>query len=324
MQTETHIEYFKRRSFGDLINITIEFIRINFKALIKSLLYIAGPAIIIISGIVLHLMSKAFNLLKNSVAGESDLFEGMIGEFIISIFLLLIVSFVGVVLLLCLSKAFLNTYQTDKEKLGDPQYMWSQCKKDFGTVSLNYFLSFFIVIIPFMLLLMPVFLVAAFVPIIGQLVLLAISAAFGMFYLLVLLISMLENKSIVDSVSRAFTLLKDSWMSATGYYLVINLMANFISIIFILPLYVMFIFYLLHNADPGSTPTFELPAYLEIISAVLFIFFIVSTVILYSFQVIGMGFQYYSLREHKESTGLLQKIESIGEDSSPEEKDEQF
>jgi hypothetical protein len=324
MQGETHIEYYKNRSFGDLINITIEFIRVNFKPLLKSLLYIAGPAIVIIAGIVLHLMGRAFNLLKNSMAGETDFFEGMIGELLISVALLLVVSFFGVVLLLCLSKAFIETYQSGKENMDNPQHLWSACKKDFAGASAKYFLSFFFIMIPFFLLLIPVFFVAVFVPIVGQLFLMFASAVFSMYYILTLLISLYENKSITDAAGRSFALLKNSWMSATGFYFVINLMANFISIIFILPLYVMFIFYLLHSVDSGTTPTLELPTYLEIISGILFIFFIVSTVILYSFQLIGMSFQYFSLREQKESVGLLEKIAAIGESPADEKKDEHF
>jgi hypothetical protein len=318
------IEYYKKRSFGELINVTIEFIRINFKSLTKSILYIAGPAIIIIAGIVVHLLGRGLNMARNAIAGETDGLEGMIGELLISVFLLLVVSFFGVVLLLCLSKIFVDVYQNNKDKLGDTAYLWAECKKIFGSAMLNYFMAFIVIVIPFFLILIPVFFVAAFIPLVGQLILMFISAAFSMYFVLTLLITLFENKSITDSMGRSFALLKDSWLSATGFYFIINLIANFISLIFILPLYIMFFIYLFHDIRGGGTPTFQIPLYLELLATLLFVFFIVSTVILYSFQLIGMSFQYFSLREHKESVGLLKKIATLGENPAPEKKDESY
>ncbi len=318
------IEYYKYRKFGELINVTIDFIRLNFKSLTLNILYIAGPAIVIIAGIVIHLLGRGITLLRNSLAGETGGIEGMLGEIVVSVLLLLAVSFVGVVILLCLSKVFVDTYQNQKEKLSDTVYLWSECKKIFGSAMLNYFLSFFVIILPFFLVLIPVFFVAAFLPLIGQLVLMFISAGFSMYFVLTLLITLYENKSITDAMSRSFTLLKDGWLTATGFYFIINLIANFISVIFILPLYIIFFIYLLHDMQGGTVPTFQMPFYVELISTILFIFFIVSTVILYGFQLIGMSFQYFSLREHKESVGLLEKISTLGETPAPQKKDESY
>ncbi|WKZ59837.1 MAG: hypothetical protein QY309_18495 [Cyclobacteriaceae bacterium] len=317
------IEFYKKRSFGDLIHITIDFIRVNFKPLIKNLFFLTGPILIIISGIVIHLISRVFTLIKNSVANEFAS-EGLIFEFVVSGLLLLLVSFFGVVLLLCISKTIVLTYQTDKSKLNDVNFIWSKCREDFWRTSLNYFASFFVIILPFFLLMIPVIFIVAFIPLIGQLFAMFVSALFSMFFILTLLITLYENKGIVDSIGRSFTLLKDSWVSSAGFYLVINIMANIISFIFIIPLYVVMFIYMFHNIDGGNAPSFELPLYLEIIISVCFIFFIVLTIILYSFQLIGMSFQYYSLVETKESKGLLQKIDTIGTSVPDQKSDDSY
>lgn len=313
MQTENNpdFSFYQKRSFSDLIHVTIDFIRVNFKPLIKNLLYLTGPVLIVIAGIVIHLISRAFSLIKSSI-GDESVAESFVFEFIISGLLLLFVSFFSVVLLLCISKTFVLTFQSDKEKLKDINYIWLKCREDFWRTSMNYFSSFFVIILPFVLLIMPIFFIVAFIPLVGQLFLMFIVALFSMFFVLTLLISLYENKSIIKSIGRSFTLLKDSWLSAAGFYFIINLMANIISFIFLIPLYIVMFIYLFHNIDAGASPSLQMPFYLELLVSVCFVFFIVLTIILYSFQLIGMSFQYFSLVESKESKGLLEKIESIG------------
>jgi len=323
IENKPEIEFYKKRSFGDLIHITIDFIRVNFKPLMKNLFYLSGPILIIIAGVVIHLINRVFTLIKNSVANEFPS-ESLIFEFVVSGFLLLLVSFFGVVLLLCISKTIVLTYQTDKSKLYDVNYVWSKCREDFWRTSLNYFASFFVIILPFFLLMVPVIFIVAFIPLIGQLFVMFISALFSMFFVLTLLITLYEKKGIIDAIGRSFTLLRDSWMSSGGFYLVINLMANIISFIFIIPLYIVMFIYVFHNIDGGSASSFELPVYLEVIVSLCFIFFIVLTIILYSFQLIGMSFQYFSLVEAKESKGLLQRIDSIGMSVPDQKTDESY
>ncbi|MBX2964693.1 MAG: hypothetical protein KF845_01015 [Cyclobacteriaceae bacterium] len=325
MKTENkpEIEFLKKRTFSELIHVTVDFIRVNFKPLIKSIFYLTGPALIIIAGVVIHLIGRAFNLIKNSVANES-IAESFIFEFVISGLLLLVISFFGVVLLLCISKNIVLVYQTDKSKLDDVSYIWSKCREDFWRTSLNYFGSFFVIFIPAMIILIPLAFIAAFIPLVGQLFLMFLSAILGMFFILTMLITLYEKKSIVDSVGRSFTLLKGYWLPSTGFHLVINLMANIISFIFIIPVYVVMIIYMFHNIDTGSAPSFDLPLYLEIIISICFIIFIILTIILYSFQLIGMSFQYYSLVETKESKGLLQRIDSIGTSEPVQKSDESY
>jgi hypothetical protein len=308
------IELFKERSFSELISVTFEFIRLNFKPLIRSLLYIAGPAIIIVSGVIIHLAGRILYWIKSS-AQQIDISEdSILIESILYGFVLMLISFCVVVLLLGITHAFIEFYKDNK--IITVESVWSHCKINFIKIAFRYFSSLVVIVLPALIVVVPLILILAFIPIIGQLIFMIVGAALGTLFILTIVTSLMENNGIVDSLKLTITRLKGSFTQAVGFHFIINLIANFTSLIFIIPIYIVMIFYFLHSVQNTNVPTFDFPIYMQIILSLLFILFIVSTVIMYSFQLIGISFLYFSLKEKKEATGLMSRIQNIGQTES--------
>jgi hypothetical protein len=66
MENFNFIEFHQTRDFSKKMNVTFEFIRQNFKALCKSILFIAGPSVLIASMLIGSFMGDFMTLSQSA------------------------------------------------------------------------------------------------------------------------------------------------------------------------------------------------------------------------------------------------------------------
>src|SRR3972149_5114405 len=75
MENQEKINFRQVRDFGETFNVTVKFFRQNFKLFFQSLIFIAGPFILISAIAGAFYQSNAANLFSFTRTGSSDIFS---------------------------------------------------------------------------------------------------------------------------------------------------------------------------------------------------------------------------------------------------------
>ena len=281
MQAAEPIEFRRARDFSEVLNDTFEFIRQNFKRLVKDLLLIAGPFVLLSALLGLYLQSKAASFDPESF--NFDAFFAQVPDWI-AFFLTILLAMVAVCLvvyeflILTMNKGT-GGFQTEEG--------WQAVKKDFARLFFTYIGIFIVLVLAFLLL---------FIPGVYMFVILSILP----------FVRLYEGGSFFSSLSRSRQLVSGHWWPTLGLILVLSIIDMVCSFILDLPRTILGIIVLLggdHTAGLGEHPF--LTAILTLISS---LGYFTSAIV-----VIGITFQFFSLVEKKEAAGLLDKVESLGQ-----------
>ncbi len=269
------IHFKEVRDFGQLINATFTFIRQNGRQLAKSLLYFAGP-IILIAYIFMSLMvGHVFQAISANAAP---------GFSMIIYYLGLIIGFiVAYAMILTILHSFIKIYVEEGRENTSTERVWEVAKSYFGKIFGFQLLTGLIIFVGFMFFFIP-----------GIYFMVSLS--------LIFIAGMHENLNFSDAFSRSIELVKNNWWQTFALMLVINFIIGLISQIFILPPYIA-IFVL---AFSGITEQ----AIMIVVLAFLLIYFFIL-IFLYAVPFIALSFQYFSLVEKTEGHDLMQRINEI-------------
>ncbi|HSP88224.1 MAG TPA: hypothetical protein VLN45_08820 [Ignavibacteriaceae bacterium] len=274
------IEFRKVRDFGDLMNVTFEFIRQNFKQLGKSLLFIAGP-FILISGILGGIyQSNTFSFI--SLRSLYQIGTPFLLYVFSQLLVYLVISLISFNFVLLYIKKDQNQ-QTDKPIEVDE--VWEGVRKYFWM---------------------------AFFTMIGSIILTLVGLVFLIvpgIYLSIVLVNLLmirmnEGLGFIDAVKKANSLISKNWWFTFAFILILSVIEYFFSFIFQLPQLVVSFIIGFSTMSGGKSDVSEIIIMIASIFASFSLFF-------YIIMFIGLAFHYFNLVEQKEAVGLLQKIESI-------------
>ena len=296
METTNYIEFKKERDLGAIISDTFKFIRENWKDYFNAVIKIAGPFILIGAFIMVFFFSSFSTLMANMQGAtvnneDPNLIFGFMGSMFGWIGLLMLVGVVIYVLVSATSLYYIKSY------------MESSGKADFTEVRKNTFKNFWKFIGLGILVLLIILLGAVFcyLPGIYLAIVLSLSTSILVF----------ENKSISDTISHSFTLIKGQWWNTFGVLLVVGLLVSLLGSVFSIP---AFIYQMIKMATIASsqdaTEVFNIfndPIYIG-----LNVLSFVGKYVLSSITLIATVFIYYDLNEQKNLTGTLEKIDSIG------------
>lgn len=266
------IDFRKIRDFGELINVTFDFIRQNFKKLFLSMLLIAGPAIFV-TGVTSGLyQSNVFSLLNPDL-----------NTFSVSLVLFYLSAFVTYQLIIAVIYSYINLY-LDSEGDFDVNDVWNNVKKNIWMIVFTSIGVFFAVMLGLLLLIIP-----------GIYLSVALT--------LIFIVRMREKLTFFESISRCRYLIAGNWWFTFALLLILAVIQYFFTFIFYIPQYVGIFIGFLHttNGEPGISSIFMIIT--SLISSISYFF--------YAIAIIGISFHYYSLIEKKEAVGLLKKLDSI-------------
>jgi len=134
MKIFTPLEFHRTRDFSKKINDTFEFLKQNFKPLVKSVLFIAGPPVLMGSLLVGSFIGDVFNLSQSSIANPgSDLAETyfMSVNFWLQILLASIFLLVSGVASLATINSYILLYGEKKSNQIEVSEVWSRVKEIF-------------------------------------------------------------------------------------------------------------------------------------------------------------------------------------------------
>lgn len=298
MELNQKISFYEKRDFGEKINVTFAFLRQNFAPLAKSILFIAGPAILLISVVAGIYQATVMDTTLES--GTVDYLE-ILSQGSLTSFLSIFVS----ALLVTVVYAYLVLYieRADYDNITVAE-VWERAKQHYLVVVVSTFVYSVLVLLGFMLLIIPGFIAIA-----------ALSFLF--------IIQIKEGLSLGAAFSRCFKLVSDNYLSTLGLIVVMTVLITIISMIVMLPfgiaLGVPAFFSLTQETGPTDA---------EGIMKVVFIAFqalsSLLSYLLYAILLIAVAFQYANLVEKKEAAGLLESVHTIGQSERPARDDETY
>lgn len=282
------IKFYQQRNFGDRINVTFDFLRENFKPLFKILILFEGP-IILIYGVLAVLqqqsvleMASDIDELQNPFAMMGSM--GPLYSVTMALSVIIMASFPAIIF------RYVHLYQTKSPDDITFKDISPTLFKDGGML--------FAVIILFLMAFMFGFLFFIFP---GIYLFVGLSLAIPVLFF--------EDKNAFESLSRSLSLIRDNWWSTFGYFFIIYIIYTAISTLFMAPQIGVYVQHMLSSFDkesvfePMSTSKLVMTMAMTAIGTM-------GAYLAYSIVSVASCFQYFNLREKKESFGLMQEIDN--------------
>jgi len=292
------MKLYQKRDFGEKINATFTFLRDNFVPLGKSLLYIAGPAVLLVG--IFNALSASNLFFNDGDVSPEEVLTSAGGIGIAGLLALLTVPLViGVVY------GYMSLY-FEKDNLEEIQVgdVWEKVKENYLSILLSSIVTSVLVVIGFIFLIIP-----------GFILLTAFSLIF------VLLVK--ERISFGEAFSRCFKLVSDHYLSTLGLLLVMIILQSIVTSAFNLPL----IIFTGAGAFLSASGDLDMENSSALVQALFIIFQVISTLgsqFMYAITLVAIAFQYGNLVEKKESAGLMEEVATIGQEKNHDTEDERY
>ena len=326
MENFNFIEFHRTRDFSRKLNATFEFIKQNFKSLGKSILFIAGPPVLVASLVIGSFMSDfmSFAMTGNPAEEMENYFMSV--SFWLQILLMIVFFTISGVMNIATINNYLQLYEIKRTNKIEVSEVWERVRNTFWTYFNTMMLFVVLGIATYIVLLIPVGILAVVSP-----VLVFLGGMFffcGFIYLmfsvsLTFIVRTYEKTGFFEAITRSFKLVKDKWWSTFGLITVLYLIMAVTSYIFMIPWYVFTITSALHSTATGTLQ--EASSSMQILTIVFFTLYYLAQMILTALPNVGIAFQYFNLVELKEAKGLMSQIETLGQ-SQPQgpSQDEHF
>ncbi|MBS1557877.1 MAG: hypothetical protein JST69_04040 [Bacteroidetes bacterium] len=319
------IEFHQARDFGKKINATFEFLKQNFKPLSKSILLIAGPAVLIGSIFLGSFFSDFFSLLMQPRTDPQESIKYFSSfSFWMQMALMYVFLILSYIITLATINGYMETYYQKKSNQIQVSEVWEATRN----LIWKYAGSMLLIFISSMVLGLALVLISVVFKMIATalMVLWIIVAILGMLYLfvgisLVFFIQAHEPQGFFSAAGRSLQLIKGKWWSTFGIAFTLSLIGGTISYLFILPYYVFMIISALHGTNEGKL---EMSETMKMASYVFFTLYYLAQMLLQTLPQIGLVFQYFNLVERKEATGLMGDIENFGKPLPDNNRNETF
>ncbi len=331
METFKAIEFAKPRDFSKKMNATIEFIKQNFKALFKSLLFIAGPPVLLSSILIGNFYGDYMGFVTSSVqnpASVEDMQNYLLSAgFWLQILGAVIFGFVAGALTLAVVYNYILEYDEKKTNKIEVNDIWLRVRSTIGMYMGTMILYGIAMVVSYFVILIPIFIFALSqspVLIFFGVVLVFVGVVYVWInFSLIFIVRAYEKIGFFSAVSRSFYLIKSKWWSTFGVIFVTGFVQSTISSLFLIPWYVGFVVKMMHTVQNKA---FEEPSLLsELVNDAFFVLYFLVSFLLYVIPLVGISFQYFNLVELKESRGLMSKIDTIGQaPKEPTSTDEHY
>lgn len=334
MEHLAHINFQEARDFGSTMNVTYRFIRQNLKGLGKSLLFFAAPAVLLGSVFYHEIISRMLNLARTegmsgavSPFGADEYFTS--ASFWITLFAALVFMLIGGVFTVSTTHAYILVYQERQTPQVDLSEVWKRSRGLFVRTFTTMFMYYMGMSTAMGMLLIPVGLLVFVTGLISPL-LSGISMILYYVGLLVLciyfaMLFFIRNKERIGffpALSRLTNISKGKFWNTILVGGINTYIQIVFSLLFMLPWYIYFLITYLH--DVSTTPLAS-PGFLqETLSTIMFMIYSISSIVLAAIPLIALAVQYYSLSERSESKGLLERIESFGQELHVEQSHEDY
>ncbi|AZQ64695.1 hypothetical protein EI427_20950 [Flammeovirga pectinis] len=283
MQTE-QFDFNKERGLGEKIEFTFSFWKENFKVILISVLTLVTP-FVIIGGSMTTYASTDF--LQNSVVDPSIVANNPFAMFANPLFITgYILSIIGYIMLTSVGTGIIKVY-FDKEELtvdNVRKTAMSYIGKVFGLSITSLLLVF-----------------------IGSMVFLIPGIYLAIGFSVAIPIAVFEDVSISEALSRSRKLISGNWWSTFGYLIVLSFIASILGSIigFVGGLFIG------GNVESIIASGGEITESYSVMLLVINFLSGLVTPVFYVIIYLGIVVQYFSLKEQKEATSILNDVEAM-------------
>ena len=269
------IEFQQVRNFGEVLTVTFDFVRENFKPLMKGWLYIVGP---------LALTNAFISIYSIDMSSSFSQFFSLLS--LINLILGVLTYFLTYLVTL----GYLHLYLHKKLPV-EFNDLGQFTKQNFWFFTGQYIVLIIITITGFVLLIIP-----------------------GLYLIIVLsiapIIRIMERRSVFASISRARQLMSGFWWQTFGLTVVLFIILLVFGGLLQAPSIVLTFLWTFNNIEAGSfsgSPADNYPL-LAVVAAIGQALAVCVNII----PMAAYSLQYFNLRERKEAVSLMDKVESLG------------
>lgn len=302
------INFRQVRDFGETFNVTVKFLRQNFKLFFQSLIFIAGPFILIsaIAGAFYQSSAIEISTLGRVSSGNP------LAQYGWSFLIFMLSAIVSGIVLIGTTFSFMINYMEKGPNGFSVNDVATKLLQNSGKI-----LSVFFVLTLLSLLIIAVLVgivigLTTAVPVLG--ILFALAFIFGMLILfpplmwqlsVVYLVKMQEDKGVFESFGRTREVMRGNFWWTWVIVVCSAIAIGIVGFVFTLPqmVYQMILLFSHIKDGSGETPL----AFLIVATICTF-----CSTLLYSALYVINAFHYYSLAEAKDGVGLMERINEIG------------
>ncbi len=291
------VTFERSRPFGDIIGDSIKFTFGNFSSILVGFLIYVGPVLVIsiISGV---------SFFDFSMLIEDDSLD--YGPYLWRLGVFSVASLLVGVLIFSYAYAIIQKYRNDPESP-----LMTDFFPYFKDIAIRMAIIFLVFLLLFVVVGLVMFLIADLLSVVLA-VILGFVLSLGILYvtaplLLFPYIYINEEVGVAAAVRRAFYLVKDHWWSTFGVYFIVSLIGSTISSIIFYPAYIMDLMDMMTDAGSGELTVYRPSLFMKASLAASLVVSFFFTIL----QVVALVLQYFKLREIKEGTSLLERIDAI-------------
>ncbi|MBA3971748.1 MAG: hypothetical protein H0X46_06310 [Bacteroidetes bacterium] len=296
------------RDFGETFNISIKFLRQNFRSFFVCLLLVAGPFILLYSFTSAHYQSVIMH--KTALVQAGRLYN--INIYNLEYFMSLLAQFISLLSLMCTTYSYMLVSSEKGAGNVTVKEVIKKLNEHLVKIAGGFFLFFVLTVIIVVAITFLVGMIVSSLPVLGVFLVL------GLFVALLLLgpnilwqlntsflVILAENEMPFFAYGRTRELMKGNYWW-TWLIIVCNVfLISFLSLLFLLPTGI----YSLIKIYTPSTGVVEETSMIYIIILATCSFLATAV---YSIFYIISGFHYFSLTENKDGAGLMERINEIG------------
>ncbi len=315
------IEFQKTRDFSNKMNATFMFVRQNIIGLGRSMLFIAGPPVLIASLLISNFFKDFFGLSMQSGQGDPAAFAGYFTSvsFWAQLALMMVFAILATILMTSISYNYMVLYRERKSSQIEVNEVWEKVKDTLWMYLSTAFIFALLAMCAYILMVVPIVLLAAVSPLLiffGVLLIIIAIFYLAVSFSLIFVVRTFEPIGIFEALGRSYRLVQGKWWSTFGLLMILNLIVGTISSIFFLPAYIILITQSLHNIESG---TYQPPS--DSTGTIILVFmtlYYLCQLVLSCLPNIGLAFQYFNLVELKEAKGLMGQLENFGQPKGPD------
>ena len=324
---QQHINFKRERRLGDKLNATFAFVSQNIRPLVKNVLLVAGP-FALVAGLCFGLyQTYVIGAIGNQNADASAGFYVMIA---VVALLMIVTMMYSSTMVVAIVQRMMREYVEKGSANLCPAYFWANIWGEFFSVLGSTFGIAVLMCVLLAIIITPLVLLAQGLNAPALAVLMVFLAGLavllvGAAMMLIFPIRNFERKNFFEALGRALELNAGKWLSSAGLMLIVYILQSVIAGGAMIPLYAIMIVRMLHAQSAESLIVEEGGFGLyEILGALSGAFYVLVFTLASSLLFISITFQYFSLRENKEASGLLERMESFGVAQTVHEEEEQY
>jgi len=278
-----YIEFKKERDLGSIITDAFKFIRLEGKQFFITILKVAAIPILIAAAAMFYYMMSIPSITTGDINGVAGMF--------VAAFIMMIAYLIAFVFINLAGMHYIKSY-IDNQGIINQEEIAKNTKEKFWSFTGFGVLAGLILFVSFIICVLPMFYTWT---------VLSLGASILVF----------ENESATSTIGKSFSFIKDHFWETFGVIIVVGILVALLGYIFQIP-GAIYQFLQMGIGIGNEDPTQILSLFKDPIYLFLNLIAIIGQFAFYSITLVTNVFIYFDINEQKNSTGTIEKIDSLG------------